>query len=46
MANSHTLGTNFSPTVKSELAERMKFDAENSRGALKRRAAQIIENVS
>ena len=35
-----------SPTVKSELAERMKFDAENSRGALKRRAAQIIENVS
>ena len=33
-------------TVKKELAERMRFDAENGRGALKRRAAQIIENVS
>lgn len=33
-------------TVKEELAERMRFDAENGRGALKRRAAQIIENVS
>ena len=35
-----------SSDVKSDLAERMKFDAENGRGALKRRASQIIENVS
>lgn len=32
--------------VKQELAERMKFDADSGKGALKRRAAQIIENVS
>lgn len=35
-----------SETVKKELAARMKFDASNSKGALKKRAAQIIENVS
>lgn len=34
------------PSVKTELAERMKFDAENSKGSLKRRAQQIIDNVS
>ena len=33
-------------SVKSELAERMKFDAERSRGSLKRRAQQIVDNVS
>lgn len=32
--------------VKSALANRMRFDAENGRGLLKRRASQIIENVS
>ncbi|WP_139652268.1 hypothetical protein [Raoultibacter phocaeensis] len=35
-----------SSQVKHALAERMRFDAENSKGALKRRATQIIENVS
>ena len=35
-----------SSRVKGELAARMKFDAANGRGALKRRAAQILENVS
>lgn len=34
-----------SPEVREELAARMKFDAENGRGALKRRAAQIVANV-
>lgn len=34
------------PAVKSELAERMRFDAENSKGSLKRRARQILDNVS
>lgn len=34
------------PSVKEELAARMKFDAENAKGSLKRKAAQIIENVS
>jgi hypothetical protein len=32
--------------VKSELANRMAFDAQNGHGALKHRANQIIENVS
>ena len=31
--------------VKEELRDRMKFDAENGKGALKRRAQQIVENV-
>lgn len=35
-----------SDTVKEQLAARMKFDAENSKGALKKRAAQIVENVT
>lgn len=34
------------PEVREELAARMKFDAENGKGALKRRAAQIVANVS
>lgn len=33
-------------SVKSALADRMRFDAENGKGMLKRRAAQIIENVA
>ena len=33
-------------SVKGELLERMKFDAENAKGSLKRRAQQIIDNVS
>lgn len=32
--------------VKGQLAARMSFDANNGRGVLKRRAAQIVENVS
>ena len=32
-------------SVKQELGERMAFDAENSKGTLKKRAIQIIENV-
>ena len=35
-----------SPEVKAALADRMRFDAENSKGSLKRRAQQIIDNVS
>lgn len=35
-----------SPRVKEELAARMKFDATNGKGALKRRAVQILENLS
>lgn len=35
-----------SDQVKSELADRMKFDATSSKGALQRRAEQIIKNVS
>ncbi len=31
--------------VKKELAQRMTFDAENGKGALKRRAQQILDNV-
>lgn len=34
------------PSVKQELGARMKFDAENGKGSLKRRAQQIIDNVS
>lgn len=34
-----------SPRVKQELADRMAFDASNGKGALKRRAQQIIDNV-
>lgn len=32
-------------SVKQGLADRMAFDAENSKGTLKKRAIQIIENV-
>ena len=32
-------------SVKEELGQRMSFDAENSKGALKKRAVQIVENV-
>ena len=35
-----------SPSVKKELAARMKFDAANGKGALKRRAVQILENLA
>jgi hypothetical protein len=33
------------PEVKTELKARMKFDAENSKGGLKKRAQQIIDNL-
>lgn len=33
------------PHVKSELGARMKFDAENGKGALKRRAQRIVTNT-
>lgn len=35
-----------SPTVAEELAARMKFDAENGKGTLKKRATQIEENLA
>lgn len=35
-----------SASVKKALKERMAFDAENAKGMLKRRAQQIIDNVS
>ena len=35
-----------SDSVKAQVAARMKFDAETGKGALKKRAALIIENVS
>lgn len=35
-----------SDSVKQSLAERMSFDAANGKGALKRKAAIIVENVS
>ncbi len=34
------------PSVKEELAARMKFDAENGKGQLKKRATQIEENLA
>lgn len=34
-----------SDSVKAELVERMTFDATNGKGTLKKRAAQIIENL-
>ncbi len=34
-----------SASVKDELGMRMKFDAENGKGPLKRRARQIVDNV-
>ncbi len=34
------------PNVKEELATRMKFDAENGKGMLKKRAAQIEANLN
>lgn len=34
-----------SASVKEELAARMSFDAKSGKGSLKRRAAQIIDNV-
>lgn len=33
------------PSVKTALAERMKFDAANAKGSLKARAVQIVANV-
>lgn len=33
------------PQVKEELGDRMKFDSENGKGALRRRAKQIVDNV-
>lgn len=35
-----------SDSVKQELAARMKFDATNSKGTLKKRAGLIVDNVS
>ena len=35
-----------SDSVKAQLAARMKFDADNGKGMLKKRATTIIENVS
>ena len=35
-----------SEPVKSELAERMLFDSKNGRGALRRKATTIVENLS
>lgn len=35
-----------SASVKEQLGARMKFDASNGKGTLKRRASQIVENVS
>lgn len=32
--------------VKTSLADRMSFDAENAKGALKRRAQQVIDNLA
>ena len=34
-----------SPNVKEQLAERMSFDATNGKGALKKRAQQIVDNL-
>ena len=34
-----------SPNVKKQLAERMSFDATNGKGALKKRAQQIVDNL-
>lgn len=34
------------PSVKEELKDRMQFDADSNKGMFKRRAQQIIENVS
>ena len=34
------------PAVKTALADRMRFDSTNGKGMLKRRATQIMENVS
>lgn len=34
-----------SPRVKEELGSRMAFDASNGKGALKRRAQQVLDNV-
>jgi len=35
-----------SPEVKKQLGTRMSFDAVNAKGALRKRAMQIVENVS
>ena len=35
-----------SSSVKSEFADRMRFDSTNGRGALKRKATTIVENLS
>ena len=35
-----------SPTVKEELAARMKFDADNGKGQLKKLATQIEDNLA
>lgn len=34
------------PEVKTGLADRVRFDAENAKGALKRRSQQIVQNLS
>ena len=38
-------GGKLAPAVKDELAARMAFDASNGKGALKRRAQQVLDNV-
>ena len=38
-------GGKISPNVKSQLYARMRFDAENGKGGLKKRAQQIIDNL-
>lgn len=39
-------GSKIAPDVKEGLAERVKFDAEHGKGALKRRSQQIIDALS
>lgn len=38
-------GGKLASSVKQELSDRMKFDAENSKGSLKRKAQQILDNT-
>lgn len=42
----HFSESEISLDVKSELASRMAFDAKNGKGALKRRAQQILDNTA
>jgi hypothetical protein len=37
---------NVDQSVKDSLIARMRFDAENGKGAVKRHAMQIVENAS